>query len=92
MWRCLPCAKSELRLDLTLACGQSFRYVVVAKFGYIMSVRNCLLSSLIDTYLAQDPSLNTVVNMLPYISNAKYVVLVEHSAKFDKKKNFVSLF
>lgn len=26
MWRCLPCAKSELRLDLTLACGQSFRW------------------------------------------------------------------
>ncbi|XP_044208327.1 N-glycosylase/DNA lyase [Thunnus albacares] len=26
MWRCLACAKSELRLDLTLACGQSFRW------------------------------------------------------------------
>ncbi|XP_030278144.1 N-glycosylase/DNA lyase [Sparus aurata] len=26
MWRCLPCVKSELRLDLTLACGQSFRW------------------------------------------------------------------
>lgn len=25
MWRSLSCAKSELRLDLTLACGQSFR-------------------------------------------------------------------
>lgn len=25
MWRYLACAKSELRLDLTLACGQSFR-------------------------------------------------------------------
>lgn len=26
MWRCLPCAKAELRLDLTLACGQTFRW------------------------------------------------------------------
>ncbi|XP_076597317.1 N-glycosylase/DNA lyase [Chaetodon auriga] len=26
MWRSLACAKSELRLDLTLACGQSFRW------------------------------------------------------------------
>lgn len=26
LWRCLSCAKSELRLDLTLACGQSFRW------------------------------------------------------------------
>ncbi|KAM7404919.1 hypothetical protein PAMP_012223 [Pampus punctatissimus] len=26
MWKCLACAKSELRLDLTLACGQSFRW------------------------------------------------------------------
>ncbi|XP_062283381.1 N-glycosylase/DNA lyase [Scomber scombrus] len=26
MWRRLACAKSELRLDLTLACGQSFRW------------------------------------------------------------------
>ncbi|XP_068585898.1 N-glycosylase/DNA lyase isoform X2 [Cebidichthys violaceus] len=26
MWRSLVCAKSELRLDLTLACGQSFRW------------------------------------------------------------------
>ncbi|XP_077938893.1 N-glycosylase/DNA lyase isoform X1 [Gasterosteus aculeatus] len=26
MWRYLACAKSELRLDLTLACGQSFRW------------------------------------------------------------------
>ncbi|XP_063755787.1 N-glycosylase/DNA lyase [Eleginops maclovinus] len=26
MWRSLTCAKSELRLDLTLACGQSFRW------------------------------------------------------------------
>ncbi|XP_037334231.2 N-glycosylase/DNA lyase [Pungitius pungitius] len=25
-WRSLACAKSELRLDLTLACGQSFRW------------------------------------------------------------------
>ncbi|XP_061635061.1 N-glycosylase/DNA lyase isoform X1 [Phyllopteryx taeniolatus] len=25
-WRALPCEKSELRLDLTLACGQSFRW------------------------------------------------------------------
>lgn len=25
MWRSLPCTKSELRLDLTLECGQSFR-------------------------------------------------------------------
>ncbi|GAA6216389.1 N-glycosylase/DNA lyase [Lates japonicus] len=26
MWRSLACSKSELRLDLTLACGQSFRW------------------------------------------------------------------
>ncbi|XP_068189055.1 N-glycosylase/DNA lyase [Antennarius striatus] len=26
MWKSLACAKSELRLDLTLACGQSFRW------------------------------------------------------------------
>ncbi|XP_042347947.1 N-glycosylase/DNA lyase isoform X2 [Plectropomus leopardus] len=26
MWRSLACAKSELRLDLTLACGQTFRW------------------------------------------------------------------
>ncbi|XP_033982247.1 N-glycosylase/DNA lyase-like [Trematomus bernacchii] len=26
LWRSLACAKSELRLDLTLACGQSFRW------------------------------------------------------------------
>lgn len=26
LWRSLPCAKSELRLDLTLACGQTFRW------------------------------------------------------------------
>ncbi|RVE70710.1 hypothetical protein OJAV_G00067240 [Oryzias javanicus] len=26
MWRSLPCPSSELRLDLTLACGQSFRW------------------------------------------------------------------
>uniref|UniRef100_A0A3Q2CWB2 N-glycosylase/DNA lyase n=1 Tax=Cyprinodon variegatus TaxID=28743 RepID=A0A3Q2CWB2_CYPVA len=26
MWRSLQCAKSELRLDLTLACGQTFRW------------------------------------------------------------------
>ncbi|XP_019951961.1 N-glycosylase/DNA lyase isoform X2 [Paralichthys olivaceus] len=26
VWRCLTCAKSELRLGLTLACGQSFRW------------------------------------------------------------------
>ncbi|XP_078111422.1 N-glycosylase/DNA lyase [Sander vitreus] len=26
MWRSLACAKSELSLDLTLACGQSFRW------------------------------------------------------------------
>uniref|UniRef100_UPI0037E9597F N-glycosylase/DNA lyase n=1 Tax=Semicossyphus pulcher TaxID=241346 RepID=UPI0037E9597F len=26
IWRSLACAKSELRLDLTLACGQSFRW------------------------------------------------------------------
>ncbi|XP_018541508.1 N-glycosylase/DNA lyase [Lates calcarifer] len=26
MWRSLVCLKSELRLDLTLACGQSFRW------------------------------------------------------------------
>lgn len=26
MWRSLPCTKSELRLDLTLECGQSFRW------------------------------------------------------------------
>lgn len=26
VWRCLSCAKSELRLDLTLACGQTFRW------------------------------------------------------------------
>uniref|UniRef100_A0A1A7WQ57 N-glycosylase/DNA lyase n=2 Tax=Iconisemion striatum TaxID=60296 RepID=A0A1A7WQ57_9TELE len=26
MWRSLTCAKSELRLDLTLACGQTFRW------------------------------------------------------------------
>ncbi|XP_035500242.2 N-glycosylase/DNA lyase [Scophthalmus maximus] len=26
MWRSLACAKSELRLELTLACGQSFRW------------------------------------------------------------------
>lgn len=26
MWRSMACAKSELRLDLTLACGQSFRW------------------------------------------------------------------
>ncbi|XP_070695606.1 N-glycosylase/DNA lyase [Pempheris klunzingeri] len=26
MWRSLACAKSEMRLDLTLACGQSFRW------------------------------------------------------------------
>uniref|UniRef100_A0A3Q3XQN2 N-glycosylase/DNA lyase n=1 Tax=Mola mola TaxID=94237 RepID=A0A3Q3XQN2_MOLML len=26
MWRSLPCTKAELRLDLTLACGQSFRW------------------------------------------------------------------
>ncbi|KAI5621949.1 N-glycosylase/DNA lyase [Silurus asotus] len=25
-WRCLSCPKSELRLDLTLGCGQSFRW------------------------------------------------------------------
>lgn len=39
MWRCLPCAKSELRLDLTLACGQSFRYV--AEFGHITNGQSC---------------------------------------------------
>ncbi|XP_047438711.1 N-glycosylase/DNA lyase [Mugil cephalus] len=26
LWRSMACAKSELRLDLTLACGQSFRW------------------------------------------------------------------
>ncbi|KAM4571140.1 N-glycosylase/DNA lyase [Fundulus diaphanus] len=26
LWRSLACAKSELRLDLTLACGQTFRW------------------------------------------------------------------
>ncbi|XP_008287738.1 N-glycosylase/DNA lyase [Stegastes partitus] len=26
LWRSMSCAKSELRLDLTLACGQSFRW------------------------------------------------------------------
>uniref|UniRef100_A0A3P9JI95 N-glycosylase/DNA lyase n=1 Tax=Oryzias latipes TaxID=8090 RepID=A0A3P9JI95_ORYLA len=26
LWRSLPCLTSELRLDLTLACGQSFRW------------------------------------------------------------------
>ncbi|XP_027881259.1 N-glycosylase/DNA lyase [Xiphophorus couchianus] len=26
LWRSLPCAKSELRLELTLACGQTFRW------------------------------------------------------------------
>ncbi|XP_005740581.1 N-glycosylase/DNA lyase [Pundamilia nyererei] len=26
MWRSMSCSKSELRLDLTLACGQSFRW------------------------------------------------------------------
>lgn len=26
IWRSIACAKSELRLDLTLACGQSFRW------------------------------------------------------------------
>ncbi|KAM4563509.1 N-glycosylase/DNA lyase isoform 1-T2 [Odontesthes bonariensis] len=26
MWRSVACSKSELRLDLTLACGQSFRW------------------------------------------------------------------
>uniref|UniRef100_H3DKM8 N-glycosylase/DNA lyase n=1 Tax=Tetraodon nigroviridis TaxID=99883 RepID=H3DKM8_TETNG len=26
VWRSLPCTKSELRLDLTLECGQSFRW------------------------------------------------------------------
>lgn len=25
-WRCLTCARSELRLDLTLGCGQTFRW------------------------------------------------------------------
>ncbi|KAJ8265152.1 hypothetical protein COCON_G00142510 [Conger conger] len=25
-WRCLPCLRTELRLDLTLSCGQSFRW------------------------------------------------------------------
>ncbi|MCJ8735220.1 hypothetical protein PDJAM_G00244420 [Pangasius djambal] len=25
-WRCLSCSKSELRLDLTLGCGQTFRW------------------------------------------------------------------
>nr|XP_046251790.1 N-glycosylase/DNA lyase [Scatophagus argus] len=31
MWRSLACAQSELRLDLTLACGQSFRWRETAK-------------------------------------------------------------
>ncbi|XP_034551684.1 N-glycosylase/DNA lyase [Notolabrus celidotus] len=31
LWRSLSCAKSELRLDLTLACGQTFRWKETAE-------------------------------------------------------------
>ncbi|KAK5894878.1 hypothetical protein CesoFtcFv8_011525 [Champsocephalus esox] len=42
LWRSLACAKSELRLDLTLACGQSFRWRETAEGHWTGVIRGRL--------------------------------------------------
>ncbi|XP_059189480.1 N-glycosylase/DNA lyase [Centropristis striata] len=61
MWRCLGCQKSELRLDLTLACGQSFRWRETAEGHWtgVMGGRVWTLTQTDDTlwyhvYKSQD--------------------------------------
>ncbi|XP_010740384.3 N-glycosylase/DNA lyase [Larimichthys crocea] len=51
MWRSLSCAKSELRLDLTLACGQSFRWRETAEGHWtgVMAGRVWTLTQTDDT-------------------------------------------
>ncbi|XP_026188646.1 N-glycosylase/DNA lyase isoform X4 [Mastacembelus armatus] len=53
IWRSLPCAKSELRLDLTLACGQSFRWRETAEGHWtgVMGGRVWTLTQTDDTLL-----------------------------------------
>lgn len=46
MWRCLPCTRSELCLDLTLACGQSFRWVRMEAAGQAPTPQPVSLSPL----------------------------------------------
>lgn len=51
MWRSLACARSELRLDLTLACGQSFRWRETAEGHWtgVMAGRVWTLTQTDDT-------------------------------------------
>uniref|UniRef100_A0A3P8T2X5 N-glycosylase/DNA lyase n=1 Tax=Amphiprion percula TaxID=161767 RepID=A0A3P8T2X5_AMPPE len=51
MWRSMACAKSELRLDLTLACGQSFRWkeTAVGHWTGVMGGRVWTLTQTDDT-------------------------------------------
>ncbi|XP_022045434.1 N-glycosylase/DNA lyase [Acanthochromis polyacanthus] len=51
MWRSVACAKSELRLDLTLACGQSFRWkeTAVGHWTGVMGGRVWTLTQTDDT-------------------------------------------
>lgn len=61
LWRSLPCVKSELRLDLTLACGQTFRWRETAEGHWtgVMGGRVWTLTQTDDTiwyhvYQSQD--------------------------------------
>lgn len=45
-WQCLECTKEDLRIDITLACGQSFRYFrTMRKFvnNFSCQVSACLI-------------------------------------------------